>query len=159
MKQINLFLGIKAEQTLRDAARSADAGEPLELCPFGKKDWIVGRRIGSSAAYGELERKRLELMGRLIRLGSHQRIRQENVHLYAMRPPVPVFRDPMPEEMMAGVPANRAPVRAAGDPETMGCPVCGTEVHRYNLQRDPSGRITGCYLCRGERKDKNGGVP
>ena len=148
MKSIDIFIGVKAEQTLRDAARNAAEESPdesavPELCPIGKKDWIAGQRFGPSVPFGELEKKRLEVVKALISLGSHQRIRQDNLRIYAVRPPVPVFKEAEPVE--------EAPAADdAGEGDTMLCPVCGLEVHRFNLQYGADGRAVGCYLCRGE---------
>jgi hypothetical protein len=149
MKLIDLFFGIKAEQTLRDVARnaaeeSAEESVVPELCPIGKKDWIAGRRFGPCLKFGELEAKRVEVVKQLIALGSHQRIRQDNLRIYAVRPPVPVFKDAAEQESEA-----RAE-EPAGDGDTMTCPVCGLEVHHFNLQYGSNGKPVGCYLCRGE---------
>jgi hypothetical protein len=151
MKSIDLFIGIKAEQTLRDVARnaaeeSADESAVPELCPIGKKDWIAGRRFGPSLKFGELEAKRVEVVKQLIALGSHQRIRQDNLRIYAVRPPVPVFKDAADHGPVAEAPTEQP----AGDGDTMTCPVCGLEVHHFNLQYDSDGKPVGCYLCRGE---------
>jgi hypothetical protein len=148
MRSIDIFIGVKAEQTLRDAARNAAEESPEgadmpELCPVGKKDWIAGKRYGPSIPFGELETKRADVVKALIALGSHQRIRQDNLRIYAVRPPVPVFKDAEPA---TGVPSTGD--RAEG--ETMFCPVCGLEVHKFNLQYGTDGRPVGCYLCRGE---------
>lgn len=150
MKSIDILLGVKAEQTLRDAARNAaeestDEADVPELCPVGKKDWIAGKRFGSSVPFGELEKKRLEVVKALIALGSHQRIRQDNVRVYAVRPPVPVFKDSS-DAADASSPAEEE----TPEGDTKICPVCGLEVHRFNLQYGPDGRPVGCYLCRGE---------
>ncbi len=156
MKAIDLIIGIKAEQTLRDAARTAaeegaTRADSPELCPVGKKDWVAGERIGSTVRFGELEPKRNAVLARLIDLQSHQRIRQESLRIYAVRAPVPVFKDPMPEETV-----ERSQNERASNPETVACPVCGTEVHNYNIQYDPWGKMVGCYICRGESNSKDG---
>jgi hypothetical protein len=159
MKAIDILFGIKAEQTLRDATRAAaeepTAGvEPAELCPVGKKDWIAGERIEGPIPYDELEKKRRSVVSALIALNSHQRIRHENVRVWAVRPPVPVFRDPVPDEAAAEPAEEPAADAQPGEPTgPVTCPVCGAEVHHYNIQYDPWGKMVGCYLCRGERKD------
>jgi hypothetical protein len=90
-------------------------------------------------------------------------------------------RDPLPEAAAAasvpaaatasveerrvrsGAPARRAPVSAVrprtvpttveparGEPPVR-CPVCGSEVHPYNLSRNTKGAVVGCFLCHGKR--------
>ena len=103
MKGIDLFLGVKAEQTLRDAVRTAtDEGRSdhgtSELCPIGQKDWIAGKRIEGPLEFGKLDAKKNETLKSLIQLQSHQRIRRESIRVHAVRKPVPVFKDPLPEE-------------------------------------------------------------
>ena len=147
MKSLDLFLGVKAEQTLRDIARNAaeesvDEGEVPELCPVGKKDWIAGCRIKSTSTFKDIEAMRLTVIRQLIALGSHQRIRQDNLRVYAVKPPVPVFK----ESIESGATAS---VREF-DGDTMICPVCGEVVHRFNLQYGSGEKVVGCYLCRGE---------
>ncbi len=151
MKTIDLFLGIKAEQTLRDVAREAaeaslDEEIALDLCPVGKKDWIAGKRLGPSISFGEIEKKRQAIVVELIALKSHQRIRQENLRLFAVHPPVPVFKESSTLEEAVG----EQPSEAEKDSDTAVCPVCGTEVNRYNLQYNANEQVVGCYLCRGE---------
>jgi hypothetical protein len=147
MKSLDLFLGVKAEQTLRDMARNAsenstdDSAVP-ELCPVGKKDWIAGRRLKQDITFREVEAMRSEVIRQLIALGSHQRIRQENLRLYAVRPPVPVFKESV------DLAKNNPEVETEGD--TMVCPVCGEVVHKFNLQYGVGEKVVGCYLCRGE---------
>lgn len=153
MRAIDLFLGVKAEQTLRDAARAAtesseDEPAGIELCPVGRKDWIVGGRLGSAIRFGDLAARSREVVRRLLELKSHQRIRQEAVRVHAVRTPVPVFKDTAPGEGMEGGAGGEA--AAAVVPGH--CPVCGVEVHEYNILRDVSGRAVGCYLCRGVQK-------
>ncbi len=147
MKKIELLFGIKAEQSLRDAIREhsekgGDAQNPLELCPVGQKDWIAGRRIGAIIGFGECEKSARSVMQRLVRLKSYQRIRRENIRLYAVKPPVPVFKEPAPEE-------DKDPANEDG---SVTCPVCEAHIHRYNAQYDPDGKLVGCYLCRGESR-------
>jgi hypothetical protein len=157
MKGIDLFLGIKTEQTLRDATRAAE-GEAktgdkpaAELCPIGKKDWVAGERIGLSLQFKDLNGKRQTIIKDLLRLNSHQRIRQENIRLYAVRRPVPVFKDPVPDDFVGEEQADATESAVGKAPETLVCPICGAEVHSYNMQYDPWGRMVGCYLCRGEK--------
>ena len=147
MKSLDLFLGVKAEQTLRDMARnaaeeSADESTVPELCPIGQKDWIAGRRLKARSTFAEVDAMRGEVIRELIALGSHQRIRQDNLRLYAVNPPVPVFKDVV------------GPMDQAPEPEPQGdimkCPVCGEEVHKFNLQYGVGEKVVGCYLCRGE---------
>jgi hypothetical protein len=152
MKSIDLFVGIKAEQTLRDAARNAQEASPdekdiPELCPIGKKDWIAGIRLGSHREFGDLEGERKTVIKKLITLGSHQRIRQENLRFYAVKPPVPVFKDTPEIEALTASPETPADEPVS---ETATCPVCGAEVHHFNLQYGLGNKVVGCYLCRGE---------
>jgi len=152
MKSLDLFLGVKAEQTLRDMARNAaedsvDESEVPELCPVGKKDWIAGSRLKPKITFQEIEEMRSTVIRQLIALGSHQRIRQENLRLYAVKPPVPVFKETV--SSTADTPAE--PATESIDEDTMVCPVCGEVVHRFNLQYGPGEKVVGCYLCRGER--------
>lgn len=156
MKGIDLFLGVKTEQTLRDAARAAEgeaaAGDKssTELCPIGKKDWVAGERIGLSLEFKEINRRRRTVIKDLLDLNSHQRIRQENIRLYAVRKPVPVFKDPVPDDMAHDMLADEGESVSGQASETRVCPVCGAKVHSFNMQYDPWGRAVGCYLCRGE---------
>ena len=150
MKSIDLFIGIKAEQTLRDIARNAQEESPVEsdvpeLCPIGKKDWIAGKRLGAFSKFGDLDGQRLAVIKQLIRLGSHQRIRQDNLRIYAVRPPVPVFKDAI--ETVEPVIEEE---EAASDSDTQICPICGAQVHKFNLQFGLGDKVVGCYLCRGE---------
>ncbi len=160
MKGIDLFLGIKTEQTLRDAARAAEgeakAGDKpaTELCPIGRKDWIAGERIGLSLKFKELNGKKQAIIKDLLHLNSHQRIRQENIRLYAVRKPVPVFKDPLPDDFADEGQSDETESALGTNSETLVCPICGAEVHSYNMQYDPWGRMVGCYLCRGESNHK-----
>ena len=149
MKSLDLFLGVKAEQTLRDMARNAaedsvDESEVPELCPVGKKDWIAGCRLKPDITFKELDAMRNEVIRKLIALGSHQRIRQDNLRIYAVKPPVPVFKDVV-EPLIGDTPG-----RTDMDGDTMMCPVCGEVVHKFNLQYGVGEKVVGCYLCRGE---------
>jgi hypothetical protein len=172
MKSIDLFLGVKAEQTLRDAVRAAtDEGASeqctSELCPVGQKDWIAGQRIDGPTKYGELAVKKTETLKGLIELQSHQRIRRESIRVHAVRKPVPVFKDPLPDnfedEAARDTPIKEATVEDTTAPDTQKddnsatCPVCGTTVHTYNIQYDPWGKMVGCYLCRGDSSTHGNG--
>jgi hypothetical protein len=158
MKALDLFLGVKAEQTLRDMARNAaeesvDESDVPELCPIGQKDWIAGRRLKPHATFAEVDAMRSEVIRQLIALGSHQRIRQDNLRLYSVKPPVPVFKDVTApfEDVALSNPEMRGRDAAANDnSDTMICPVCGEEVHKFNLQYGVGEKVVGCYLCRGE---------
>lgn len=149
MKSLDLFLGVKAEQTLRDMARNAAEESPdesavPELCPIGQKDWIAGRRLKPKSTFAEVDTMRGEVIRELIALGSHQRIRQDNLRLYAVNPPVPVFKDVIGPNDLAPRPESK------NNGDIVKCPVCGEEVHKFNLQYGVGEKVVGCYLCRGE---------
>jgi hypothetical protein len=158
-KPLHLLLGVRAEQSLRDAVRDAvegaiDDGDDLVLAPAGRKDWIAGVRIGETTSFGELAALCRRVLARLIALDSRQRIRAENVRLWVVPAPVPVFRDP-PQEAAAG--PGQADDSGEAEPdgdddETAECPVCRRRVHRFNLQRDTLGCVVGCYQCGGDDK-------
>jgi len=157
-KTLHLLLGVRAEQSLRDAVRSAveqssDESEELVLAPAGRKDWIAGVRIGEATSFRELAALSRRVLTRLITLESRQRIREENVRLWVVPPPVPVFRDPQQDAAPSTDPPGDAVAaeREPDDGETAVCPVCGRRVHRFNLQRDTFGRAVGCYQCGGDR--------
>ena len=148
MNKIDLLVGIKAEQTLRDAVRGAseeasDRSDFPELCPIGNKDWIAGVRVDKPIRFGEVEDILRSVTKQLLELGSHQRIRRESVRLYAVPKPVPVFKEPQPPK--AAEQSAEAPDQE-GDEVT--CPACGAKVHRYNIRYDPWGQMIGCYFCR-----------
>ena len=96
MKKVDLFIGIKAEQNLREAVRlygervSADDKE-IELCPVGRKDWIAGMRFTGLLTQKEIEPLMKTVLRKLIDLGSQQRIRSESMRVYSVQPPVPGF--------------------------------------------------------------------
>jgi len=143
LKQQDLLIGVKAEQSLRDALRDALDGEQrgaegLELAPVGRKTWVAGHRIGPVEDLARIAEEAGEVHRRLLALGSAQRIRQENIRVWIAAPPVPVFRDPEPDPQ---------PQPQPDGPVT--CPVCGREIHSYNLHRDSTGRAVGCYMCGG----------
>ncbi len=154
MKSLDLFFGVKAEQSLRDAVRNASETEAsdtsvAELYPMGKKDWIAGCRLGETLTFRELKNRQSDVMRRLISVGSHQRIRQDSLRVHAVHPPVPVFRE-HPENPDS---VEDAPISSnKTDSDTAICPKCGMEVHRFNLLFGPRRTVVGCYLCRGESK-------
>ena len=154
MKSLDLFVGVKAEQSLRDLVRNASEAEEgedvgVELYPVGKKDWIAGGRISSETPFGELAQAQSDMLRRLIAMGSHQRIRRDSMRFYSVHPPVPVFREP-PEEREKD---DLASVLDAGSETGSAiCPNCGAEVHRFNLLFGPREKVVGCYLCRGEQR-------
>lgn len=147
MKLLDLFIGIKAEQSLRDLVRSASESSStdeagVELYPVGKKDWIAGGRLPEETTFRALRSHQPDVLRSLIALKSHQRIRQDGLRIYAVNPPVPVFRETAEEPFGE----NRA------DKEATRCPNCGAEVHQFNLLFGPHEKIVGCYLCRGEKR-------
>ena len=102
---MHLLMGVRAEQSLRDAVRDAieratDDREELVLAPSGRKDWIAGIRVGEAASFREISALGKAVLARLLSLDSRQRIRSENVRLWVVPPPVPVFRDPLPGDAM-----------------------------------------------------------
>jgi len=145
LKQQDLLVGVKAEQSLRDALRDAldsDSAEAegLELAPVGRKTWIAGQRLGPVEDLASLSRAMGSVLRRLLSLGSAQRIRQESVRVWVAAPPVPVFRDPEPRP---------DPAAAAAPEASVACPVCNRSVHPYNVQHDAAGNTVGCYVCGG----------
>lgn len=159
LNQLDIFVGVKAEQSLRDAVRavveeSGEESSDLELAPVGRKDWIAGRRFGANLTYPQVAKVCREVLTRLIGLDSRQRIRMENIRLYVVPPPVPVFKDP-PAELTSAAPEAPVSEEPAAPAETgLGgptvCPVCGRGVHSYNLQHDTRGKVVGCFICGGE---------
>jgi hypothetical protein len=149
VKIIDLFIGVKAEQSLRDALRMhLEQNETdLELIPFGKKDWIAGIRFRSRPVQRELDDICRQVRGRLISLGSEQRVRDENVRLFAVPEPVPVFREP--DHSISSDPDIMPPLSCPDRPDTATCPQCQRVVHEYNLHFDTTGRIVGCFMCGG----------
>lgn len=153
ISKIHLLVGVKAEQSLRDAVRAAvddpgvDTGD-LELAPVGRKDWVAGMRAGSDLRFGELHEITGKVLGSLIALDSRQRIRRENVRVFAVQPPVPVFKDPE-ESAPPPRPTNEAAPARFQDSSQV-CPVCQRRVHSFNLQHDTTGRVVGCYICGGD---------
>jgi hypothetical protein len=98
--------------------------------------------------FRDLAEAQRKVLGKLNGLGSHQRIRSESLRLFSIRPQVPVFRDGLDKPLEKTEEA--LPARISED--TVICPVCRAEVHRYNIQSDPSGSPVGCYLCRGDAR-------
>lgn len=139
LKPQDLLIGVKADQSLRDALRE-DQGredvEHLELAPVGRKTWIAGRRVGPVEDLAGMERTAGEVHRLLMALGSAQRIRRESVRVWVAAPPVPVFRDPEP--------------RAEETTPGPACPACGREVLEYDLHRDAAGLAVGCRTCGGD---------
>lgn len=164
LKTLELLVGVKAEQSLRDAVRTAVESQPeldeLELVPVGRKDWVAGIRAGTSLLMGDFDSRGLHVLTLLLKLESRQRIRRENVRLYVVPPPVPIFKDPptSSEDDMSPFSGERASFEEKVDPEpeTVGlggpatCPVCNREVHSFNLQHDTRGKIVGCFICGGD---------
>jgi hypothetical protein len=154
MSRLHLLVGVKAEQSLRDEVRAVvdqdeDGSEELELAPVGRKDWIAGVRVTADLGFNRLEEIAVTVLGRLIALDSRQRIRRENVRVYVVQPPVPVFKDP--EEAPLPKPPEPEPqIQPEIHGATAICPVCDRSVHSYNLQHDTSGRVVGCYICGGD---------
>jgi hypothetical protein len=154
MSRLHLLVGVKAEQSLRDEVRAVvdqaeDDSEELELAPVGRKDWIAGVRVTADLSFRRLEEIAAVVLGRLITLDSRQRIRRENVRVYVVQPPVPVFKDP--EEAPPPEPTSpEPPPQPAIHGATATCPVCNRSVHSYNLQHDTTGRVVGCYICGGD---------
>ncbi len=157
MKSLDLFIGIKAEQSLRDVVKNlseSDSTESseIELYPVGKKDWVAGIRIKEGISFFSLKEHHSEALRKLISLGSQQRIRQESLRVYSVRPPVPVFRDPTDEQDAENTSSRKANSSLIAADGTAICPNCGTEVHKFNLLFGPRETIIGCYLCRGDRR-------
>lgn len=153
MKSLDLFIGIKAEQSLRDLVRNlsespSEMNVGLELYPVGKKDWIAGGRLQAETTFAEIKKQQLDVARRLISIGSHQRIRQDGLRIHAVHPPVPVFR----ESSEDGSSEHPSVVTPDLDTGATICPNCGSEVHRFNLLFGPREKVVGCYLCRGEQR-------
>ena len=155
---LELLVGIKAEQSLRDEVRTAvdEAGSEsvgLELTPVGPKDWIAGARVGTSISYVRVSEVCAEILAKLIALESRQRIRMEKIRFYVVPPPVPVFKDsPLPEH--SDDPAKPKEDSSSSDPDIFGnvaqCPICGRTVNSYNLQHNTKGKVVGCFICGGD---------
>ena len=155
MKTVDLMVGVVAKQSLREVVRDAvergDDLDGLHLAPFRKKDWIAGKRIGSSRKFGEIGQIIEAVFKQLIALNSHQRIRQESLRVFAVQPQVPIFKDPADSDSDLALMLENEDSAPEEKPEaTTTCPICEREVHSYNLLSGPSGKIIGCYMCRGE---------
>ncbi|MCU0660885.1 MAG: hypothetical protein MUC50_00995 [Myxococcota bacterium] len=152
LKPIELLVGVRTEQSLRDALREHTEANPddltLELCPVGAKDWVAGERVGHCLKFPCLAEIQKRVLGKLNGLRSHQRIRGESLKVYAIRSQVPVFRDALEEPAQDA--EDTLPEPSSSD--TLICPTCRVEVHRYNIQCDPNGVPVGCYLCRGDAR-------
>lgn len=158
VSSLDLLVGIKAEQSLRDEVRTAmdEAGAEsvgLELTPVGPKDWIAGTRVGTMISYTKVTGVCAMVLTKLIALESRQRIRMENVRFYVVPPPVPVFKDPPSPEFSNG---DQKPTEDSTTPDkgTFGnvvvCPICGRTVNSYNLQHSTNGDVVGCFICGGD---------
>jgi hypothetical protein len=139
---------------MRDAGERGDDPGNLELVPAGKKDWIAGRRISSSVQFGELDEIFRSVLKQLLIPESFQRIRKESIRIYAIRPHLPVFLDALDSDSEKTREPDEGPVSSGREPaekkeSSVTCPICKLETHCYNLQRDPTGRIVGCYMCGG----------
>ncbi len=157
MKLMDILIGIKAEQSLRDAVRNLveQSDTEIELTPVGRKDWIAGERIGDSLSQQNLEETCRSVHRKLMALRSEQRIRFENIKLYAVAPPVPVFKDPEDpdrvEDFADGHPEEKAPAAPEIVSGPSSCPVCNRTVHSYNLHYSTDGKVVGCFMCGGNR--------
>jgi len=151
----DLVLGVKAEQSLRDEVRNNNAestgNDDLDLVPFGRKDWIAGVRMDAELKYSEISLKSREVMNRLLTLGSQQRIRIENIRLYVVAEQVPVFKDPPKDDMQEEtLSSDKQPLfTKENNDNSSRCPICNRVVHQYNLQYNPNGAVTGCFMCGG----------
>ncbi len=158
VSKLELLVGIKAEQSLRDEVRTAvdEAGAEsagLELTPVGPKDWIAGARVGTAISFVRVTEVCAEVLAKLIALESRQRIRMENIRFYVVPPPVPVFKDSPLSEFPDDAPN---PKEDSTEPEVSTfnsaaqCPVCGRTVNSYNLQHNTKGKVVGCFICGGD---------
>ena len=151
IRKMDVLVGIKAEQSLRDAVRLLvdESDTDLELTPVGRKDWVAGQRVGSTVVQGELEEIFRAVHKKLLALGSEQRIRSESIRLYVVQEPVPVFKDP---EQDAAETPEVEPQETASEPAPSGpstCPICNRTVHSYNLHYNTDGKVVGCFMCGG----------
>ena len=155
---LELLVGIKAEQSLRDEVRAAvdEAGAEsagLELTPVGPKDWIAGARVGTSISFVRVTEVCADILAKLIALESRQRIRMENIRFYVVPPPVPVFKDPPLPEFSDDAPKPKEDSSATDASTFSGaatCPICGRTVNSYNLQHNTKGDVVGCFICGGD---------
>lgn len=163
LRKLDIIIGIKAEQSLRDAVRAHVDGSDetdLELTPVGRKDWVAGQRFGSTLGASGLEQTFQQVHKKLLELKSHQRIRRESLKLYVVQLPVPVFKDPVTNDPTGETPQldgggsidhtqkredTTAPVEG---PST--CPICNRTVHSYNLHYNTDGKVVGCFMCGGQ---------
>lgn len=160
MKPLDILIGVKAEQSLRDAVRTLveQSETEMELTPVGRKDWIAGERVGDSLSQQDLEDTCRAVHRRLLALGSEQRIRFESIKLYAVAKPVPVFKDPdepdLAETDMDASSERTEEVETPAEEVTVGpatCPVCKRTVHSYNLHYSTDGKVVGCFMCGGNK--------
>jgi hypothetical protein len=159
MRKMDVLVGVKAEQSLRDALRVLlDSSQTdLELAPVGKKDWVAGARWKGPLTQGQIDAVCRDVHRRLLALRCEQRIRFEHIRLFVVQEPIPVFRDPEEGESEE----TGRPVLPAGERETPAveepavqegpsrCPICGRVVHVYNLHYSTDGRVVGCFMCGG----------
>jgi len=164
MKTVDFFIGVKAEQSLREAVRQSAEALPstesdtegeLELCPVGRKDWIAGIRFKGPLPLRELEPLLSKVLKKLLLLESFQRIRFENISVYSVQEPVPVFKEvdvdgvsDHPTSPSRVEPESRDDEPKAADPnEPVDCPLCGRRVHPFNARFNRQGKIVGCSFC------------
>ncbi|MBN2341597.1 MAG: hypothetical protein JXX29_21655 [Deltaproteobacteria bacterium] len=155
VKELDILIGVKTEQSLRDAVRALmeQTDTEIELTPVGRKDWIAGERIGASISQLDLEETCRRVHRKLMALGAEQRIRFESIKLYAVAKPVPVFKDP-DEPMTEEAPEKEVDTEPAViTPGPSVCPICNRTVHSYNLHYSTDGKVVGCFMCGG---NKNG---
>ena len=157
MNKIDLLVGIRAEQSLRDTLRTVtdDAGLEdvnLELTPVGRKDWVAGKRLSSVVECSELPKIEDSVLKELISLDSKQRVRRENIRMFAVVKPVPVFKDPFVQEELEEQRAIKEATenQQSGLGSSTACPICKRTVHSYNLQHDTTGKVVGCFMCGGD---------
>lgn len=152
IKTLDILIGVKTEQSLRDAVRTLmDQSETeIELTPVGKKDWIAGERIGYSISQMDLEETCRKVHRKLMALGAEQRIRFESIKLYAVAKPVPVFKDPDEPEIESAT-AEKIPQPEEQKPGPSTCPICERTVHSYNLHYNTDGKVVGCFMCGGNK--------
>ena len=173
-QQMDIFIGVKAEQTLRDAVRLQidNANTDIELTPVGKKDWIAGIRIENDLKNSDIEVRFRMIHKKLMALGTEQRIRFENLKIYVVSKPVPVFKDPDPDELLLRNTQDNFHSLNKNDKKRVQseeflklenfdskqdslkngpsiCPVCKRTVHSYNLHYNSNGKVIGCFMCGG----------
>lgn len=153
---MDILIGIKAEQSLRDAVRTLveQTDTEIELTPVGRKDWIAGERVGDTLSNSDMEDTCRRVHRKLMALGSEQRIRFESIKLYSVAPPVPVFKDPDESDMendAMNAKSHAEPEFSAPVSGPSVCPVCNRSVHSYNLHYSTDGKVVGCFMCGGNK--------